>query len=238
MSQRILVTGANRGLGLELARQLIASGHEVWGSARDADPQALLALGPAGAIRMDVGDETSVVAGMAALADRIDGLDLLINNAGVDARAFGADGPRGPFDLDAETFTAVTRINATGPMLVTREALALLRAGGRDGKPARVLNISSQLGSMEVGATMGNDTAYCVSKAALNMFTVKAAAALGPEGIVTVMAHPGWVQTDMGGAAASLTPTESAAGLLALADRLGPDDNGKFFRWDGSIHPW
>ncbi len=231
---RILITGANRGLGLELAKTWIAAGHEVWGSARTADPSAFLAIEPAGAITLDLGDEGSIVAGLDALASQIDSLDLLVNCAGIDARAFGVEDPRGPFDVAAEHVNEVMRINATGPMLVTREALPLLRAA----TDAMVLNVSSQLGSMEVAATKGRDTCYCVSKAALNMWSVKAAAALRSERIAVVMLHPGWVSTDMGGSSADLTPTESARSIVASVDQLTFDDTGRFINWDGSDHPW
>ncbi len=241
---RILITGANRGLGLELAKTWIAGGHEVWGSARTADPADFLALGPAGSITLDLGDEASIVAGFEALASQIAGLDLLVNCAGLDARAFGIEDPRGPFDVDAEPFTEVIRINATGPMLVTREALPLLRAGA--GSPSSsapssstmVLNISSQLGSMQVAATKGRDTSYCVSKAALNMWSVKAAKALQDERIAMIMLHPGWVSTDMGGSSADLTPTESATAIVTTVDGLTLSDSGRFINWDGSEHPW
>ncbi len=231
---RILITGANRGLGLELAKTWVAAGHEVWGSARTADPAAFLAIEPAGAITLDLGDEASIVAGFDALTTQIDSLDLLVNCAGLDARAFGVEDPRGPFDVAAEHVNEVMRINATGPMLVTREALPLLRAA----TDAMVLNVSSQLGSMQVAASKGRDTSYCVSKAALNMWSVKAAAALQDERIAVVMLHPGWVSTDMGGSSADLTPTESATSIVAVVDQLTLDDSGRFINWDGSDHPW
>jgi len=231
---RILVTGANRGLGLELSRIWIERGHEVWGSARTDAPDALLALNPAGTINLDLGDEASIMAGIASLADQIEGLDLLVNCAGLDARAFGVPDPRGPFDVAAEHVNEVMRINATGPMLVTREALPLLRRG----TAPLVLNVSSQLGSMQVAATKGRATSYCMSKAAWNRWSVKAAAELQPEGIAVVMLHPGWVSTDMGGPSAQLTPVESATAIVDTVDRLGLDDTGRFITWDGTDHPW
>lgn len=231
----MFITGANRGIGLELARQLIERGDRVWGSAREQAPANLLALNPAGTVVIDLADEASIVAGVASLAEQTATIDWVINCAGIDARMTGGqDHARGPFDLSAASFSAVSHVNVTGPMVVTREALPLLR-GGND---PFVINISSQLGSMQFAANAGSDTAYCVSKAALNMLTVKTATALRDKQIGAVMVHPGWVSSDMGGAAAPLTPTESAAGMLATFDALTLEDTGRFVTWDGRTHEW
>ena len=150
---------------------------------------------PAGCVAIDLSDEASVTSGVADLRERTEAIDLLVNCAGLDARSFGlAKDHSGVFDIDAATFNAVLNVNVTGPMALTREALPLLRAG----TDPMILNISSQLGSMQVAGRKGRDATYCVSKAALNMLSVKTAAALSPEGIGVVMMHPGWVQTDMG----------------------------------------
>ncbi len=235
MARRVFVTGANRGLGNLLVRTLVERGDEVWGSAREADPRRLLALEPAGVVQMELGDEESIIAGAEALDARLDGLDVLINCAGVDARAFGANpDERGPFDLDAATVESVVRINVSAPMILMRELRPLLAAG----IDPVVLNISSQLGSMDVAAELGNDTAYCISKAAFNMLSVKTAAALKPEGIAVVAMHPGWVATDMGGPSATLSPEESAASIVGTLDELSLSDTGTFMNWDGSPHPW
>lgn len=235
MPKRVVITGANRGLGFELVRRYLAAGHLVWGTARPGRSDRLEALRPSGVIPMDLGDEASIVAGISELAQQTESLDVLINCAGIDARALGRPGgERGPFDLDGETFTAVMRVNAAGPMIVTRETLPLLRASD----DALILNISSQLGSMDFAANAGSDTAYCVSKAALNMLTVKTAPALKPDGIAVVAVHPGWVSTDMGGPSATLTPEESAEAILDTAERLALTDSGRFITWDGRDHRW
>jgi NAD(P)-dependent dehydrogenase (short-subunit alcohol dehydrogenase family) len=169
------------------------------------------------------------------LAKRCQSLDLVINCAGADARSFGAlDNQRGPLDFDAATCNAVLNVNVTGPMLVLRHFHPLLRRGTEP----MLVNISSQLASMQVAARIGRDTAYCVSKAALNMFSVKAAAALRAEGIGVVMLHPGWVQTDMGGKDAPMTVDESSAAIVSTIQALTLDDTGRFIRWDGGEHPW
>ncbi|MEZ5226570.1 MAG: SDR family NAD(P)-dependent oxidoreductase [Acidimicrobiales bacterium] len=119
-------------------------------------------------------------------------------------------------------------------MVLTRELLPRLQAGD----DAVVLNITSQLGSMEVAKSGGSDTPYCISKAALNMLSVKTAAALKTDGIVVVMLHPGWVQTDMGGAAAQLTMDESASAIVDTLSQLTMADSGRFITWDNRTHPW
>lgn len=226
-----MVTGVGRGLGRELARRLADRGHEVWGSTRNGKTD----LSIAGCVALDLADETSIGAAASSLKQAVESLDLLVNCAGTDARAFGApEDDRGPFDFDAATFDAVMNVNVTGPMLVTRHVLPLLRSG----VDAMVVNVSSQLGSMQVAANKGRDTAYCVSKAALNMLSVKSAAALRPDGIGVVMLHPGWVQTDMGGPKAQMTIDESASAIVETIGSLTLADSGRFVRWDGHDHPW
>ena len=229
--RRVLITGVNRGLGAALASLLYEAGHEVWGTTRSGDVDHPLS----GCIRLELTDESSVVAAASELGARLDGLDLLINCAGADARSFGADPTRrGPFDFDAATFNSVLAANVTGPMLVTRCALPLLRRG----RNPMIVNVSSQLGSMKVAATTGDDTSYCVSKAGLNMLGAKSAEALRPDGIGVVMLHPGWVQTDMGGSSAQMTIDESATAIVDTIGTLTLADSGRFIRWDGQDHPW
>ncbi len=228
-TKRIFITGVGRGLGRELAAQLAADGHEVWGSTRNGESDLALS----GCVALELGDEASIVNGVGSIG--LDAIDLLINCAGIDSRAAGADPERrGPFDIDGETLAAVMAVNVTAPMVLTRELLPKLRAGS---DPV-VLNISSQLGSMEVGTSLGVDTAYNISKAALNMLSVKTAEALRPDGIAVVMLHPGWVQTDMGGSSASLTMPESAAAIRNTIASLTMTDSGRFITWEGNTHPW
>ncbi len=234
-SRTSVVVGANRGIGLELARQLVASGDRVIGTARDVGAATeLAASGVEAVLALDIADPASVAAFGAELATIVDSVDLLINNAGVNAGAFGHEGPAGVLDMTASALLAVTEVNAAGPMLVVQSLVPLLEAA--DG--SWVVNISSQLGSMEVGLVMGRDVAYNVSKAALNMVTVCTARELASRGVRCVAFHPGWVRTDMGGPSAALSPTESASGILAKVASFTDADNGGFFRWDGTVHPW
>ena len=232
----VVLTGANRGLGLELCRQLVGAGATVWASCRNPDAATeLSALAPAAVLACDVGDAASVAAFGAALANRTGKVDLLINNAGINGLALGAGArDRDLLSIDPEVFLGQVRVNAVGPLLVTRALLPLLDAG----TDPVILNVSSQLGSMEVGLTMGSDLGYNVSKAALNMVTVRSAAELGGRGITSVCVHPGWVQTDMGGPTAAVTTVDSAASLLKIVGGVTHVDNGRFFRWTGETHPW
>lgn len=224
-ARTVLVTGANRGLGLELARQYAAAGWQVIGTARSPESATdLKALGVR-VLQLDVTDEASV----AALARELDEtpLDLLINNAGVMDR----NGSLG--DADMADIARVIDVNALGPMRVTRALLPALRRGsGR-----QVVSITSGLGSIE-GNTSGGFYGYRESKAALNMFTRSLAADLKPEGFTCIVISPGWVQTDMGGPSATLTPAESVRGMRAVFDRLTPADSGRFYNHDGTTLPW
>jgi NAD(P)-dependent dehydrogenase (short-subunit alcohol dehydrogenase family) len=163
-----------------------------------------------------------------------DGLDIVYNGAGIDARAAGAtEANRSALELTAAQFDQVMRVNVTGPMLVV-QALAepLRRASGT------VVNVSSQIGSIEVGQRMGRDASYAASKAALNMLTVKQAQALRPDGVTVIALHPGWLRTAMGGDAADLDPADAARQIAETISGLTISDTGRFLRWDGTTHPW
>ena len=152
-------------------------------------------------------------------------IDLLLNNAGVlhSGERFG--------NVSAVNLDDSLRTNAIGPYLLV-QALAPLLADG-----ARIANLSSQLGSIGGAARFGT-LSYAMSKAAQNMATVQLAHALAPRGIVVVALHPGWVQTEMGGAGAQVTPEDSARGLLEVIAGLGDGDTGHFLDWQGNTLPW
>jgi NAD(P)-dependent dehydrogenase (short-subunit alcohol dehydrogenase family) len=231
--ERILITGANRGIGLELARQYLERGDVVLATARNldaaADLQALAAQyrDRCYLLSLDVTDEAAIVAIAAQAAALVDGLDVLINNAGVFPRN------EQPETLDAQVLLQTLHTNAVAPLIVVRELLGLLRRGRRP----RILNITSQLGSLTRRAS-GRCYSYCSSKAALNMLTRSLAFDLQDEGIIAVVVHPGWVQTGMGGAHAPVLVGESARGIIALADDLTLEQTSKFLTWDGREHAW
>ncbi|MBN8717109.1 SDR family oxidoreductase [Thermomonas sp.] len=229
----VLVTGANRGLGLEFTRQLLARGEAVIATCRQpAQATALQALGAAHpgrlqVLALDVASEAARAQFTAALEDTLAGaaLDLLINNAGVlqPGERFG--------QVTQAALEESLRVNAIGPFLLTQALAAFLRDG------AIVANLSSQLGSIARVVRFGTPS-YCAGKAAQNMLGAQLAQALAPRGIVVLQLHPGWVQTDMGGPQASLSAQESAAGLLQVIERATPAQSGTFLDWQGQTLPW
>jgi NAD(P)-dependent dehydrogenase (short-subunit alcohol dehydrogenase family) len=229
----IVITGANRGLGLELAKVAAARGMTVIGGCRTpAAADELRAITPH-IHAVDTGDERSIADFVAAVGG--DAIDVLVNNAGLTAEGLGAaaDG-RDVLQLSSEHFMGEMRINALGPMLLARGLLPALRRSPRP----RIVNISSQIGSMVVSATMGRDGGYGASKAAINMITVKLASRLRDEGVIAVAIHPGYLRTDMSGPGADLDPADAAAQITDLIDGLTIDQSGMFLCWDGSVHPW
>ncbi len=237
-----LVTGANRGLGLEFVRQLLAAGDHVVAACRHPGRATALNTlagehpGRLHVLPLDLAHPKS----HAELARELplvlgdDGrLGLLVNNAGVlhSGERFGT---LSPAILD-DSF----RTNAAGPLLLTQALAPLLADGepGRDRSGAIVVNLSSKLGSIASTTRFGTPS-YNISNAALNMATVLLAQALAERGIVVVAASPGWVRTEMGGEGAELEPAEAVAGLLRVAGGLAASDSGRFLDWKGDALPW
>ncbi|MEZ6233986.1 MAG: SDR family oxidoreductase [Phycisphaerales bacterium] len=225
MSQTIVVTGASRGIGLGLVKAMVSRRHAVIGTVRkDGDAAAVREAGASVEV-VDVGDEGSIKALGARLGGR--GIDVLVNNAGMSVSSATMA------DVDAEAMVRVFRVNAVGPLLVTRALLGNLRAGGR----RVVVNISSVMGSIGADAGPGSYI-YRTSKTALNMVNRCLGKELAGEGFCCVVMHPGWVRTDMGGSEAPLSVEESAAGLAGVIEGLGAKDNGRFLDHAGRGLPW
>jgi NAD(P)-dependent dehydrogenase (short-subunit alcohol dehydrogenase family) len=233
MPQRVLVTGANRGIGFEFTRQLLHRGARVIaacrhpGKALNLTELAAAYPGHLHILPLDLIKERSIAELARETAALTDALDLLVNNAGVlvSGERYG--------ELEAKTFVDTFTPNAVGPLLLTQALTPLLTHGE---KP-RVVNLSSDLGSLSK-TTQFYTPSYAVSKAALNMVTRLLAAELGPAGITVISANPGWVKTDMGGAQAPVTPQHSVCGLLTLIEGLQRRDNGRFFDYTGAVHDW
>lgn len=222
----ILITGAGRGIGYELARQSLDKGWKVIGSVRSVEAQRELAqkLPQMAVLNFDVTDHKALEKVANAFHSPI---DVLVNNAGVIG-----DMPQATLDMDFDGFAKTLAINTLAPLKVTQVFLPLLRQGNHP----RLVNISSKMGRMEFSAS--DRIAYRASKAALNKITQGLATDLKDDGITCIAMHPGWVQSDMGGEAADITPAESAAGILKVIQSLTIDDTGKFIDWDGTARSW
>ena len=236
MTDAALVTGANRGLGLEWVRQLAGRVDRLFATCRRPDDAA--ALRELAASHPDTVDvfalDVTDPAAIDAAADRVEGdtgtLDLLLNNAGVSG---GGSGDRFG-TVDADTMTDVLRVNAVGPHLLTQAVADLLRAAENG---ATVVNVTSQLGSI-ARTSGGGWHSYKASKAALNMCTRLQAGAFEDDDVVVVAMHPGWVRTDMGGRGARLSTEEAVSGMLDVLEGLSPADTGRFLAHDGEELPW
>lgn len=225
----VAITGAARGIGFELARQHLAAGDRVFALARDpAGATALndLAAGSNGLLTvhaMDVADTASVKAGAASTGS--EPIDVLYNVAGV-------SGHRAPEldSFDEATWDNAYEIMVKGPLRVLQAFLPRLGAG------SKVINVSSQIGSS--AWPTGGFYAYGSAKAALNKLMISVAIDLKPRGIVIGVVHPGYVQTDMGGPAAHITPQESVEGLRRLAAEWTIERTGQFYDWNGEPRAW
>jgi NAD(P)-dependent dehydrogenase (short-subunit alcohol dehydrogenase family) len=225
----VLVTGANRGIGLEFSRQYRAAGWQVIATAREPEAaKDLKALGEGVRIaQLDVTRPESVAALAASLGK--EPIDLLINNAG---QGVGFE-VRPLTELKIDEFERVMQVNALGPVRVTQALLPNLRAG----KGKTIVGISSVLGSIAANRE-GGFYGYRESKAALDMFMRGLAAELKREGFICIALIPGWVKTDMGGPDAPLTPEQSVTGMRKVLDNLKAGDSGKFWSYDGTNIPW
>ncbi len=229
MPNTILITGANRGLGLEFARQYAAKGHTVIGACRDpnhkdADEVKTIAKQ---IVACDVSDQASVNAMAKAL--RGTPIDILINNG-----ALNPDSGK-LAELDMARVEQVMSVNSVGQMRVAQALLPNLKKGSRK----IIASISSDLGSI---AGVTDDSigyyAYRASKAALNMFNVCIGRELKPEGFTCLAIHPGWVQTRMGGDRAPLDARTSVEGMIGVIERSNPDQSGAFLDFTGHTRQW
>ena len=227
----ILVTGANRGIGLEFACQYAEAGENVIATCRDlAVANALHHLRDSHPTvelqEMDACDDVSILSLASLIRKRGGSIDVLINNAGV-----LHDEPFGDFTMSA--FNRTFSTNVTGPALVTQTMCGVMRP------ESKIVNISSGIGSFELAIDLGGETiSYAASKAALNMVTVHCAEALREKGIIVVALSPGWVRTDMGGQEAELDVQESVSTLRAAIAKLHLECSGKFFDHNGEELPW
>jgi NAD(P)-dependent dehydrogenase (short-subunit alcohol dehydrogenase family) len=230
-----LVTGANRGLGLEFVRQLLARGDSVAACCREPGKAAeLKSLAKSGGEQLkvyalDVTDPDAIAKLPSQLEKEGAKIDVLINNAGVAAEHEDLGG------FEAETMQRVLLINSIAPMLVTQAMIPILEKSGNSPK---VICITSGLGSITQAEGLMYGLSYGMSKAALNMGVKKLSSELKGRGIAILALHPGWVQTDMGGAGAPLKPPESIRGMLEVIDKLSVQQTGRFVDYSGKQVPW
>jgi len=235
----IVVTGAGRGLGLEFVKQLLPRAGCLIATVRN--PEGALELqefarsnaGILEIVPLDVSDEASIQGAVENIGSLVSSLDLLINNAGIYiGRPGTAEGSDRLGKLTMQGGVETLRTNAIGPVILTQGLLPLLQQATQ----ARIVSLTSGLGS--IANTFGAPMHYSVSKAALNMYMRGLAIQLRNPGIICVVINPGWVQTDMGGRGASITPEESVSGILRVIDGLTPEQNGSFLNYKGQTEPW
>ena len=226
-----LITGANKGIGYEVARQLAAKGFHVFVGGRNAKAGRKAAeeiakkCGKATFLEIDVADNDSVTKAVREFSNSEEHLDVLVNNAGI-----VADGDEAILEVSDDLLRQTWETNTLGALRVTRAFAPLLRKG----KTPRVINVSSGSGQLSDGAD-GWAPAYSISKTALNGVTSQLAAALPKFAVNSVC--PGWVRTDMGGENASRSVEEGADTIVWLASEAPQDLTGKFLR-DRKEIPW
>jgi NAD(P)-dependent dehydrogenase (short-subunit alcohol dehydrogenase family) len=227
----VLITGANRGIGLEHARRYAERGITVFAACRDPGAAAelkTLAMRHPGMVTV-IGYDATDPGGPSAVRAAIGAapIDLLFNNAGVDGRGAATLGA-----IDSTAFMTTLAVNALAPLRLAEALADAVAAFDR----RIIANQSSLMGS--IADSSGGSYAYRASKAALNMITKGLALDLKARGVTVVTMHPGWVRTRMGGPGGKLSVEESAAGQQEVLDRLTPAQSGMFFNYDGKPLPW
>ena len=226
-----LITGANRGLGLEFTRQYLDEGYEVIAACRKpAAAQALQKLQRESQhaltlLEVDVADSASVERAAARVPNAA--IDILINSAGL----MGKGGSIGSIDYDE--WTRTLNVNVLGPARMSEAFLAQVARS----EQRLIVTITSGMGSI-ADNTSGGSIPYRTSKAAVNMLMRSAALDLKSRRITCVVVNPGWVKTDMGGPNARISPEESIGAMRRLFSKLGPGDSGRFYHYDGREYPW
>lgn len=222
----VLITGAGRGIGLEFARQYLAAGWQVIAMLR-AESTALSALADTGSLELVIGsltDDANLDRSAAAVAGHT--IDVLIHNAGaMNDLGFG--------HFDRGSWHDVFDINVFTPLALSERLVDNVARADH----GRIVTVSSILGSMESN-TSGGLYAYRASKSAVNSVMRSMALDLRGRGVTCAALHPGWVQTDMGGSDATLTPAESVKGLREVIDTLDADQAGRLIDWRGRTLPW
>jgi len=237
--ETVVVTGANRGMGLEFSRQYLRRGAKVFAGYRRAGtttkleelgrqhPRQLV-LAP-----MDVSDEDSIRESARIVAAQTDVVDVLVNNAGIggNSRDTGKTEELGNFHFDDAW--KVLRTMAVGPLLMAQEYLPMLKKSGH----AKIGNVTSGYGSIS-GNVNRSPYYYSAAKTAMHQFMRSLTADVKKDGMSVVLLDPGWVQTDMGGPNAPLPVDVSIAGMISVMDKMTVETSGRFVKWDGTEMAW
>jgi NAD(P)-dependent dehydrogenase (short-subunit alcohol dehydrogenase family) len=223
----VLITGASRGIGLEFVRQYAANGWKVLACCRKPGTATELnkITGDVSLFALDVDSDQNI----ADLAKQLKSvpIDVLINNAGISKPEASTLG-----QVSSEVWLQVFRTNTIAPLKMAEAFLPNMEAG----KEKKLIAITSRLGSIELNE--GGRYSYRSSKAALNSAWKSLAGDTAGKGMICVVFHPGWVQTDMGGQSAPVTPPQSVAGMIKLIGGFTRKDNGTFRNFDGEKLPW
>ena len=224
----VLITGANRGLGLEFARQYAADNWRVIATCRNPTLASKLIQirGDITILPLDVTDFSAIEATSEIL--QAEKIDVLLNNAGV-----YDSNKKGLFKTDFDLWTTMLRTNVLAPLKIIESFTPQVTSSDKK----MIVSISSLLGSISANDS-GGQYAYRSSKAALNSVNKSLSVDLAGQGVISIVISPGWVRTDMGGPEATLGPVESVAGIRRVIDSLQPVDSGKFFNFDGSNINW
>ena len=229
MAKTALITGANRGMGYESAKQLLAKNYKVYLGVRDPQKQGEKVEeldGEATWLTIDVAKAESIKSAADWLADNEKHLNVLINNAGI-----YPDCGKTILDIDQAQLGETLQTNTFGPILVSQQFVRMLKKGS----DPRIVNVSSGYG--QLGGLAPDVPSYCLSKLALNGVTKMLAEFLSDDGISVNSVCPGWVRTEMGGENAPRSVAEGAAGIVWVADEAPQELSGKFFR-DGEEISW
>ena len=229
MSRNVVITGANRGLGLEFVKQYLGDGWKVFACSRSPETsEELLKLKQAAGGQLEtIPLDVTKPAHLTNLKHTLMGnsIDLLINNAGI----YGERLPYG--EVRTDEWMKVLEVNTVAPLMIVQELSELLV------DKSKVILMSSKMGSVEDNSS-GGSYIYRSSKAGLNAVGKSLAIDLAERGISVVVCHPGWVQTDMGGSNASIDTKTSITGLREVIENLDLSRSGQFFNYDGAVIPW
>ncbi|MGB7342028.1 MAG: SDR family oxidoreductase [Phototrophicaceae bacterium] len=231
--QQIMVTGSNRGIGLAVVAEYLATDDDVVIYACCRHPEAADGLQKLQndypdqlmIVPLEVTKQASIEAAFEQIHAKTASLDVLINNAGIDP-------PNQTLKtITAETMLDTYAVNTVAPLMISQAFLPLLKSG------SKLIHISTSMASLSE-RTYGGNYGYCSSKAALNMMMRGLASDLRSHHITTIALDPGWARTDMGGQSAAISPEESAQGIVSVISSLTMDDNGRYLRYDGLESAW